>query len=54
MNMSAWICAILFIIEKDDHFGWWHWAPHSDAELIADGIAFLIFAVAFAAGKRGA
>jgi hypothetical protein len=46
MNWSIWICGMLFATEQNWYFGW-HWYPHSDAELICDGIALLIFALAF-------
>ena len=46
VNIPIWILASLFGLWETAYFGWNGW-PHSDAEIICDGIAFLIFALAF-------
>lgn len=38
--------AVMFFIHQNQYFGW-NKEPASDAELIADGITFLLFALAF-------
>lgn len=46
MNWTVFLIACIFGWIETNHFGW-SWAPKSDAELIADGIVFLIIALAF-------
>lgn len=45
MNTGILIIAFGFWLLQNSHFGW-NAAPASDAELIADGITLLIFALA--------
>ena len=44
------VLAFLFFIHQNQYFGW-HAKPQSDAELIADGIVYLLLAMMFLAGK---
>lgn len=47
MNLINWwraFMAACFFVAQNKHFGWNAW-PQSDAELIADGITFLLFAL---------
>lgn len=46
MNAGIFVCAIVFFITENQYFGW-NGSPKSDAELIADGIVVLLFALAF-------
>lgn len=46
VNFRVWWVAVLWGLIEGDYFGW-HFIPQSDAELICDGIAFLILAMAF-------
>jgi hypothetical protein len=49
MSWSIVAIALLWGILENCYFGW-NWLPGSDAELIADGIGFLLWALAF--GRR--
>lgn len=40
-----WIIATLFALWETNYFGW-NYASHSDAEIICDGIALIITALA--------
>ena len=42
--------AFLFFMQQNQYFGW-NKQPQSDTELIADGITYLLIALAFLAGK---
>ncbi len=48
-NPFVLIMAVMFFIEQNRHFGW-NKEPMSDAELIADGITYLLVAFSFVAG----
>lgn len=51
--MKVWLILVLavsFYIRQNQYFGW-NTTPQSDAELIADGIVFLLLAMMFLAGK---
>lgn len=50
LKKSSWISllALIFFFEQNIYFGW-NAVPHSDAELIADGIGMLLFALSFLA-----
>jgi hypothetical protein len=45
MNYLRWVVTLCFFLEENIYFGW-HLKPKSDAELIADGILFLLLAMA--------
>jgi len=45
MNIQLIFLAILYAFTETAYFGW-NWSPQSDAEVIADGIVFLLFATA--------
>jgi len=45
MKLVLWACAVAFFFEQNSYFGW-NGKPHSDAELIADGITILLVALA--------
>jgi len=45
MTGALWFIAIMFAIEQNIYFGW-NAVPRSDAELIADGITMVLFALA--------
>lgn len=51
-RINWWIAfiAIWFWLIETAYFGW-NASPGSDAELICDGLALLIFAIAIAAGR---
>lgn len=44
MNWRAWFLAMLFSTEQTYYFGF-RWLPQTDAELFADGIVILLFAI---------
>ncbi len=46
LNLFVFTLAVMFLISQNQYFGW-NKEPHSDAELMADGITFLLFALAF-------
>ena len=46
LNVFIFTLAVMFLIHQNHYFGW-NKEPASDAELIADGITFLLFALAF-------
>jgi hypothetical protein len=46
MNLQVFICAVLFWLAQNSYFGW-NWLPKSDAEMIADGITYLLLAMSF-------
>lgn len=46
MNGPILFMAIVFWLGETSYFGW-NWGPKSDAEMICDGIAFLLLALAF-------
>ena len=46
MNWTIMFFALCFNLIETAYFGW-NFTPHSDAELICDGICFLIGAMAF-------
>jgi len=46
MNFSVMILGLFYAIAETAHFGW-NSRPKNDAEMICDGIAILIFALAF-------
>ena len=46
------VLAFLFFMHQNQYFGW-NKQPQSDTELIADGITYLLIALAFLAGKWG-
>lgn len=46
LNFYVFTLAVMFLIHQNQYFGW-NKEPHSDAELMADGITFLLFALAF-------
>jgi hypothetical protein len=45
MNRRLWILALTWITAETWYFGW-NWVPHSNAEIICDGIGMLIMALA--------
>lgn len=45
MSIYLWCLALAFFIEENSYFGW-NMLPHSDAELIADGIGLILFSLA--------
>lgn len=51
--MNPWIAilTLMFWWWENQHFGW-NVRPGSDAELIADGIVFVLFALAIVAGRH--
>lgn len=42
------LIALLFAFEQNRYFGW-NWTPQSYAELIADGVTAILFALAWCA-----
>lgn len=46
LNLFVFTLAVMFLISQNQYFGW-NKEPASEAELIADGITFLLFALAF-------
>jgi hypothetical protein len=50
LNLWLWLLALIFWWEQNQYFGW-NWQPKSDAELIADGLTVLLFALSIL-GKR--
>jgi len=48
-----WLLALLFAIASNAYFGW-NWTPQSDAEVICDGIVFLLVAVAVVGSRAAA
>ena len=45
MNPVRLFVCLLFYFSQNEYFGW-HAGPHSDAELIVDGITLLLFSLA--------
>ncbi len=41
----AWGLVIVWFVSSNAYFGW-SWRPQSDAEMICDGIAFVLLALA--------
>lgn len=48
MRIALWLGSLVYFLEENVYFGW-HAFPQSDAELIADGIVFLLTAIAIGA-----
>jgi hypothetical protein len=48
MSAGLWIIAIIFSFIETKYFGW-NWTAQSDAEMICDGIALLLFGLAMIA-----
>lgn len=46
VNWRVWWVAVLWALIESAYFGW-NFTPQSDAELICDGISFLILALSF-------
>lgn len=46
INWIRFWAGLCFFVEQNNYFGW-NAVPHSDAELIADGICLLIGAMAW-------
>jgi len=46
MKLLPWTLAIFFGLYETAYFGW-NMTPHSDAELMADGVTLLLFSLAF-------
>lgn len=40
-----WLLPILFAVASNGYFGW-NWTPKSDAEMICDGIVFVLVGIA--------
>ncbi|MGI3042872.1 hypothetical protein [Shewanella algae] len=51
MNLQIFFIGLFFGIAEIWYFGW-NLTPQSDAEMICDGIALLILALAFIVPKR--
>ena len=51
MNLQIFFISVFFGIAETWYFGW-NMTPQNDAEMICDGIALLIFALAFIVPKR--
>lgn len=51
MNLQIFFISLLFGTAETWYFGW-NMTPQSDTEMICDGIALLIFALAFIVPKR--
>lgn len=51
MNWSMFVLAILAFIHQNNYFGW-NAKPQSDAEIVADLITILIFALSFMGSKQ--
>lgn len=45
-----WACAVMFWLIETGHFGW-HALPASDAEVICDGIVFVLLSIAYINGR---
>jgi hypothetical protein len=45
LNWIRWLLGLCFVFETYWYFGWHRW-PKSDAEIICDGIGFVILALA--------
>lgn len=45
------VLAVFFSVIENAYFGW-NWSPQSEAELICDGIAMLLFALGILAGGK--
>jgi len=45
-RFAAMILALFYAVFETAHFGW-NLAPKSDAEMICDGIAVLVYALAY-------
>lgn len=52
IRLWLWVIAIAFFVEQNAYFGW-NTFPKSDAELIADGIGFLLTALAVHGNGKG-
>jgi hypothetical protein len=46
VNIKVFIIATMFAVVENAYFGW-NLTPKSDAELICDGIAMVMYALAF-------
>ena len=46
IHWGTLMVGLMWAVYETDYFGW-HRRPSSDAEIICDGIAFLILAIAF-------
>ena len=46
MNLNIFIIAAVYAYWQNSYFGW-NYFPKSDAEIISDGIAAILFALAF-------
>ncbi len=44
-SVVVWLLAMFFALWETAHFGW-NWTAHSDVEIICDGIAVTLFALA--------
>lgn len=51
VNWSVFFLAVVFSLMANRYFGW-NWKPESDAELICDGIVFLLAALSFMRSPR--
>ena len=51
MNPYIFAIAMIFWWEENQYFGW-NYLPASDAELIADGVACLLLALAIGFGSK--
>lgn len=45
LNVYRWLTAVCFGLFETAHFGW-NWSPKSDAEILCDGITFILFSLA--------
>ena len=51
MSIKIFILALLFGLTETAYFGW-NLTPQSDAEVVCDGITFLIGTMAFIGGTK--
>lgn len=51
MKFYLWLSAIVFFMNQNNYFGW-NMLPHSDAELIADGITLILSSMAMLASTN--
>lgn len=50
--MLLWLFVVAWYVVQNSYFGW-NWRPQSDAELVSDGIGFVLVAIAIT-GTRSA
>lgn len=52
MKACMWTIAVLWFVTENTFFGW-NLTPHSANELLADGISYVLIALAVMSGRLG-